>query len=408
MSAAVGPLAGLRVIDLTRILAGPTATQMLGDLGADVIKIERPGGGDDTRAWGPPYLRDDAGTDTTEAAYFLSANRNKRSVTIDLGHDTGRELVRRMVSRADVFVENFKVGDMAKFGLAYEDLSTEAPGLVYCSISGFGQTGPYAARPGYDFLAQGMGGIMSLTGEPDGPPLKAGVGIADIMCGMYAAIAILAAVRHREQTGEGQRIDLGLLDTQVAWLANEGLSYLVSGRVPHRIGNAHPNIVPYQAFATQDSHVIIAVGNDAQFRRFCTFAGAPALADDARFATNAARVRHRDALIPQLETLVATRPTAAWLDGLQALKVPCGPVYSLDQVFADPQVRDRGMERRMPHPLGASNETPVISNPIRLSETPVTYRRPPPVLGEHTDEVLQDLLGLDRAAIDKLRADGVI
>lgn len=402
-----GPLAGLRVLDLSRILAGPCATQLLGDLGADVIKVERPGTGDDTRGWGPPFLKNAEGADTTESAYYLSTNRNKRSVTIDLGNPEGQALVRRLAGGADVVVENYKVGQMALWGLGYDDLSRDAPGLVYCSISGFGQTGPYAPRPGYDFLIQGMGGLMSITGEADGPPVKVGVAVSDIVCGLYAAVAVLGALRHRDATGQGQHIDLGLLDTQVAWLMNQGLNYLTSGTAPGRLGNAHPNIVPYQAFEASDGYIILAVGNDAQFRRFCAFAGKPGLAEDPRFATNRERVRNRETLVVVIAPLMREHPVRHWLDGLEAVNVPCGPVNSLDQVFADPQVIHRNMEIAMKHPL-ANGDVRLIGNPIKLSETPVTYRHPPPLLGEHTDAVLEEVLGLSPEERNRLRAAKVI
>jgi len=402
-----GPLAGLRVLDLSRILAGPCATQLLGDLGADVIKVERPGAGDDTRGWGPPYLKNAEGADTTESAYYLGTNRNKRSVTIDLSNPEGQALARRMAGASDVVVENYKVGQMAGWGLGYDDLSRDAPGLVYCSISGFGQTGPYAPRPGYDFLIQGMGGLMSITGEADGPPIKVGVAVSDIVCGLYAAVAVLGALRHRDATGRGQHIDLGLLDTQVAWLMNQGLNYLTSGTAPGRLGNAHPNIVPYQAFEASDGYIILAVGNDAQFRRFCAFAGQPGLAEDPRFATNRQRVRNREALVVVIEPLIREHPVRHWLDGLEAVNVPCGPVNGLDQVFADPQVIHRNMEIAMKHPL-ADTDVRLIGNPIKLSETPVTYRHPPPLLGEHTDAVLEEVLGLGPEERNRLRAAKVI
>jgi crotonobetainyl-CoA:carnitine CoA-transferase CaiB-like acyl-CoA transferase len=403
------PLDGLRVFDLARILAGPTATQLLGDLGADVIKIERPGAGDDTRKWGPPYLAGRDGADTGEAAYYLSSNRNKRSVTIDVSKPEGATLARRLIAACDIFVENFKVGDMARYGLSYADLRSEFPRLIYCSITGFGQTGPYAPRAGYDMLAQGLGGVMSVTGETDGPPLKVGVGIADVMCGMYATVAILAALHHREKTGEGQYIDLSLLDTQVAWLINVGLNYLVSGQVPGRVGNRHPNIVPYDVLATKDGrHVILAVGNDRQFAKFCKFAGAPALSDDPRFKTNDGRVRNRRALYDLLPEIVRGKTQEEWIDGLAAVGVPCSPVNTIDQVFADPQVQARGMKVSMPHPLSASGLVDLIANPIKYSATPVTYRLAPPYLGQHTDEVLRELLRMPDSEIAALRSAGAI
>jgi len=402
-----GPLAGLRVLDLSRVLAGPCATQILGDLGADIIKVERPGAGDDTRAWGPPYLKDSKGADTSESAYYMSTNRNKRSVTIDLGNPEGQALVRRMAGSSDVLVENYKVGQMAGWGLGYDDLSGDAPGLVYCSISGFGQTGPYAPRPGYDFLIQGMGGLMSITGEADGPPVKVGVAVSDIVCGLYSAVAVLGALRHRDATGRGQHIDLGLLDTQVAWLMNQGLNYLTSGTAQGRLGNAHPNIVPYQAFEASDGYLILAVGNDAQFQRFCAFAERPSIAEDPRFATNRERVRNRESLTPMIGAVIREHSVRYWLEGLEAVNVPCGPVNTVDQVFADPQVTHRNMEVSMEHPL-AGGGARLIGNPIKFSETPVTYRQPPPLLGEHTDAVLEEVLGLNAEQRDRLRAAKVI
>ncbi|MCH8997518.1 MAG: CoA transferase [Proteobacteria bacterium] len=403
-----GPLHGLRVFDLTRILAGPTCTQILGDLGAEVIKVERPGSGDDTRRFGPPFLKDGAGRETAESAYFLSSNRNKRSVTLDLTQPEGQALARRLVGRCDVLVENFKHGGLAKYGLGYAQLEAECPGLVYCSITGFGQTGPYASKPGYDVLIQGMGGFMSLTGAPDGAPQKAGVPIADLMAGMYAAVAINAALRHREATGEGQYIDIGMLDTQVAMLTIQGLNYLATGQAPKRLGNAHPNIVPYQTFATADGDIILAVGNDAQFQRFCAFAGVAELADDEKFSTNEARVRNRDELIERLAPVLAGQASRHWIEGLAARNVSCGPINTLDQVFADPQVVARGMKLEMPHPAVGGAPVPLIASPIRMSATPPSYRHPPPMLGQHTDEVLGELLGLDQAELAGLRERGVI
>ena len=403
-----GPLHGLRVFDLTRILAGPTCTQILGDLGAEVIKIERPGSGDDTRRFGPPFLKDDAGRETAESAYFLSSNRNKRSLTLDLTQPEGQALARRLVARCDVLVENFKHGGLAKYGLGYEQLQAECPGLVYCSITGFGQTGPYAAKPGYDVLIQGMGGFMSTTGEPDGAPQKAGIPIADLMAGMYAAVAINAALRHREATGEGQYIDIGMLDTQVAMLTIQGLNYLATGQVPKRLGNAHPNIVPYQTFATADGDIILAVGNDAQFQRFCGFAGVAELADAEKFSTNEARVRNRDELTERLTPVLAGRPSRHWIEGLEACNVSCGPINTIDQVFADPQVVARGMKLEMLHPAAGETPIPHIASPIRMSATPPSYAHPPPLLGQHTDEVLEELLGLGPEELAALRERGVI
>jgi crotonobetainyl-CoA:carnitine CoA-transferase CaiB-like acyl-CoA transferase len=402
------PLAGLRVFDLTRILAGPTCTQLLADLGAEVIKIERPGQGDDTRKWGPPYVVDKDGHETGTSAYYLSANRNKRSVTLDIATDAGRDLALKLIAESDILVENFKAGGLKKYGLSYDDVKAHAPHIIYCSITGFGQTGPYSDRAGYDYLAQGMGGIMSLTGEPEGAPMKVGIGIADIMCGMYASSAILAALHHRHQTGQGQHIDLALLDTQVAWLSYEGLNYLTSGQVPERRGNEHPNIVPYKTMPAADGYVILAVGNDRQFQRFCAVAGRPDLAEDPRFATNAERVRNRRELYPILEALTPAKTQDEWVEALNARGVPCGPVNTLDRVFADPQIQHRGMQIRMDYPDAGSGKVDLIGNPIGFSRTPVDYRRPPPKLGEHTDAVLGEALGLDAAEIADLRRKGVI
>lgn len=403
-----GALEGLKVLDLTRILAGPTCTQLLGDLGADVIKIERPGAGDDTRKWGPPYLKNPDGEERPESAYYLSANRNKRSVGIDLARPEGQRLVRRLMAECDIVVENFKVGGLAKFGLSYDQVKDDFPALIYCSITGFGQTGPYAPRAGYDYLAQGIGGIMSVTGDPDGPPMKVGVGISDVMCGMYATVSILAAVRHRDMTGHGQLIDLALLDTQVAWLINEGLNYLTSGQVPRRLGNAHPNIVPYQLFDTSDGHFILAVGNDAQFGRFCDFAGVPELAVDARFENNSLRIVNRQQLIDLLMPVLRRRPSEYWIDGLAKLGVPAGPVNDLGQVFADRQVLHRGMKISLPDAGAQGGAVDLIGNPIKMSRTPVTYRRAPPGLGQHTTEVLKEVLGMDDAELQKLKTEGLI
>ncbi|NNG02585.1 MAG: CoA transferase [Inquilinus sp.] len=406
-SATAPPLTGLRVLDMTRVLAGPSATQMLGDLGADVVKLERPGTGDDTRGWGPPYLRDADGAETTESAYYVSANRNKRSLTVDFTHAEGQRLTRALAARAEVLVENFKPGTLDRYDLGYNHLKTELPGLVYCSITGFGGTGPYAPRPGYDFLIQAMGGIMSLTGDPDGQPMKVGVAIADLMAGMYAAVAILAALRHRDATGRGQHIDMSLLDAQVAWLSNAGQYYLTGGTVTPRLGNGHPTIVPYQAFAAADGHLILAVGNDGQFARFCAVAGRPELAADPRFASNPARVRNRAELVPIVAALIAARRRDEWLRSLEAATVPCGPINTIDQVFADPQVVAREMKIAMSHPL-APDPVDLIGSPIKLSETPVGYRRPPPTLGQHTDEVLGDWLAMPEEEVAVLRGAGVI
>ena len=382
-----GPLSGVKVLDLSRILAGPTCTQLLGDLGASVIKIENPvTGGDDTRQWGPPYVADENGVDSDLSAYFMSANRNKRSVAIDITEPAGQVEVKRLATMADIVIENFKPGGLSKYGLDYPGLSTVNPRLVYCSISGFGQTGPNRDQPGYDLMAQGYGGIMSLTGEPDGSPMKVGVGIADVMCGMYATVGLLAALRHRDQTDEGQHIDLSLVDAQIAWLINEGVNYLQTDQVPLRRGNGHPNIVPYDVYATQDGHVIIAVGNDSQFKRFTAFLDVPELSMDTRFATNPARLSNRDALNAVLRPALEQKTMDEVLAGLQALKVPVGPVQRLDQVFASDQVEARNMSVEMEADPG---KVTLLGNPLNFSRTPVTYRRPPPVFGADTDAVLK-------------------
>jgi crotonobetainyl-CoA:carnitine CoA-transferase CaiB-like acyl-CoA transferase len=407
-------LAGVRVLDLSRVLAGPWCTQTLADLGADVIKVERPAsgshpGGDDTRGWGPPFLQDRAGGDTGEAAYYLGCNRNKRSITIDLAQPEGQALVRRLVAECGVLVENFKVGDMARYGLDATTLLAAHPRLVYCSITGFGQTGPYRDRAGYDYAIQGLGGLMSVTGErddrPGGGPQKVGVAVADLFTGLYATVAILAALRHRDATGCGQHIDMALLDTQVAMLANLGANYLVTGVAPVRAGNAHQNIVPYQVFEAADGYLILAVGNDGQFVKFCEVAGCQALARDERFVRNADRVRHRDLLIPLLAQRMRTRSKQQWLSALEAAKVPCGPINDLAEVFADPQVHARGMAVPVPHPL--SDSLRLVANPIKLSATPVQVSRAPPLLGQHTDEVLAGL-GIDAAECARLRRRGIV
>lgn len=408
-------LQGIRVLDLSRVLAGPWCTQTLADLGADVIKIERPGTGDDTRGWGPPFLKDDQGRDTAEAAYYLGANRNKRSVTCDIAKPQGQALVRALAAHCHVFVENFKVGDMARYGLDYASLRQVNPALVYCSITGFGQTGPYRERAGYDYAIQGMGGLMSITGERDdlgGGPQKVGVAVADLFTGMYATVAILAAVRHAERTGEGQHVDMALLDTQVAMLANLGANYLVSGQVPGRAGNAHQNIVPYQVFevaAAPDGHkdhIILAVGNDGQFAKFCDVAGRPELASDARFARNQDRVRNRAVLVPLLEAIMRTRGKAQWLAALETAKVPCGAINNLAEVFADPQVAQREMVDTWQHPLKQGLR--LVASPMKLGTTPVRTDLPPPLLGEHTAQVLGELLGWGPEQLAALQEDKVI
>lgn len=402
-----GPLHGLRVLDLTRILAGPSATQIMADLGADVIKVEKPREGDDTRKWGPPFLKDAQGRETTESAYYLSANRGKRSVSIDFTRPEGQALLRRLLSSCDVLFENFKPGTLDKYGLGYAQLKTEYPGLVYCSLSGFGQTGPWRDRAGYDFLVQGLGGIMSLTGPADGAPYKVGVAVADLMAGMYALTGILAALHHKQKTGQGQYVDISLLDTQLAWLSNAGQYYLTGGAVTPRMGNAHPTIVPYEAFAAQDGHVILAVGNDRQFADFCAFAGRPEIAADPRFAKNADRVRHRGVLVPLVAEIIAARPRAHWIQGLEPLGVPCGPVNDLAQAFALPPVHAREMTVEVPHPA-TPDPVRLIGTPLKFSETPATVRAAPPTLGQHTEDVLTDLLRLTRDEIDDLRNKGAI
>ena len=414
-NAAMNSLEGIRVLDLSRVLAGPWCTQTLADLGADVIKIERPSAGDDTRNWGPPFLPTADGRESHESAYYLGANRNKRSVTCDIAQPEGQALVRELAEHCDVFIENFKVGDMARYGLDYASLTAINPRLVYCSLTGFGQSGPYAPRAGYDYIIQGMGGLMSVTGERDdlnGGPQKVGVAVADLFTGMYATVGILAALRHAERTGEGQYLDMALLDTQVAMLANLGANYLVSDQAPGRMGNAHQNIVPYQVFEVAPradggkDFIILAVGNDGQYAKFCEVAGRPDLASEPRFVKNADRVRHRAELVPLLEAVMKTRPKADWLSALEAAKVPCGAINSLDEVFADPQVQARGMVTHWQHPLRA--DLPLVSSPIKLERTPVRTDRPPPMLGQHTDEVLGELLGVDAARLATLRDRQVI
>ncbi|NCX14889.1 MAG: CoA transferase, partial [Burkholderiaceae bacterium] len=389
----MGALSHIRVLDLSRVLAGPWCAQNLADLGAQVIKVERPGAGDDTRHWGPPFAKDPNGQDTTESAYYISINRNKKSITLDISTPEGQAIVRDLVKTSDVVIENYKVGQLAKYGLDYLSLCAIKPNLIYCSITGFGQSGPYQHRPGYDFILQGMGGFMSITGEadhlPGGGPQKAGVAIVDLFTGMYASSAILAAVIHRDRSGEGQYIDMALLDTQVAMLANISSNYLCSGVSPHRWGNAHPNVVPYQTFQTSDSWIIVAVGNDSQFRNFVKAGNREALADDPRFATNPARIEHRAALIPLLVEMVKEKTKAQWITLLEAAGVPCGPINNLQEVFENEQVIARGIEMHVPHPTAGTMK--LVASPMRLSKTPVEVRMPPPLLGQHTDEVLREL-----------------
>jgi crotonobetainyl-CoA:carnitine CoA-transferase CaiB-like acyl-CoA transferase len=401
-----GPLAGFRVLDLSRILAGPWASQMLADLGAEVIKIERPVQGDDTRGWAPPYMPDESGNATSESAYFHGANRGKLSVCIDISSLQGQQLIRQLAEQCDVFIENFKVDGLKKYGLDYASIKAINPKLVYCSITGFGQTGPYRERAGYDFMIQAMGGLMSVTGDPQGEPMKVGVALSDVMTGLYAANAIQAALIHRLRGGEGQYIDLALLDVQVATLANQAMNYLASGVNPRRLGNAHPNIVPYQTFQTADGYLILAIGNDAQFARFCDLAGRPELAKDERFTTNSKRVKNREFLIPDLVEIMQSQDTDAWLEQLNQQGIPCGLIANIDQVFDNPQVQHRGMRLEIDHP--AAGKVPSVANPIRLSQSAVTYDRAPPLLGQHTEQVLHDLLKLDKEHIGQLKSDGIV
>lgn len=386
------PLTGIRVLDLSRVLAGPFCAQTLADLGADVIKVERPGRGDDTRAWGPPYVRDAQGNETSESAYFTSTNRNKRSIAIDIASPAGADVVRKLASQCDVLIENFKVGGLKKYGLDYDSLKPTMPGLVYCSITGFGQNGPFAHRPGYDFMIQGMGGLMSITGErddlPGGGPQKAGVAVTDVFTGLYGAVAILGALRERDASGLGQHIDLALLDCHVAMLSNQNLNYMTSGQAPTRAGNAHQNVVPYQVFKTSDSYMILAVGNDAQFKAFCQVAGHPEWAADERFVTNSVRIVNRQVLIPMIEDIMRTRTQKRWMSELEAVGVPCGPIQNIDQVFDHPQVKARELWRHIPHPV--AGQAPTTASPMNFSATPVQYTRHAPMLGEHTQEVLRE------------------
>ena len=405
-----GALSQIRVLDLSRVLAGPWAGQILGDLGAEVIKVERPGSGDDTRHWGPPYLKDERGENTSEAAYYLSANRNKQSLTLDFTRPEGQQIVRDLVASSDVLLENFKVGGLAAYGLDYESLKAINPKLIYCSITGFGSDGPYANRAGYDFMIQGLGGLMSLTGraedEEGAGPVKSGVALTDILTGLYATVGVLAALNHREQSGVGQHVELALLDVQVACLANQAMNYLTTGVVPKRMGNAHPNIVPYQDFPTADGDIILTIGNDGQFGKFAEVAGHPEWAHDPRFASNKARVAHRKELVPLIRQVTVFRTTAEWVTALEEAGVPCGPINDLAQVFADPHVQARGLRVDIAHPLAGT--VPQVASPIRLSCTPVKYRKGPPLLGEHSEALLQQLLGLDDEQILALRRSGVI
>ncbi len=406
----IAPLDNIRVLDMSRILAGPWAAQTLADLGAEVIKIERPGSGDDTRGWGPPFLDDADGNPTGEAAYFMCANRGKKSVALDISKPEGQELLRNLAAESDILIENYKVGGLARYGLGYDDLKKINKGLVYCSITGFGQTGPLKDRAGYDFLIQAMGGLMSVTGEKDGEPgagpQKIGVALTDVLTGLYTAIAALSAIARRGETGEGVHIDMALLDVTVATMANQALNYLVTGVSPVRLGNSHPNIVPYQAFATADDHVIVAVGNDSQFQRYCAAAGRAEVAADERFATNPARVANREILIAMIEDWMREKTAAEWISALEEVGVPCGPINDMEQVFASPQIEHRGMRIEMPHAIAGA--VPLVASPIRFSGEELAYVNPPPALGQHTDEVLRGILGMDDAAIGRLREKGVI
>jgi len=405
-----GPLSHIRVLDLSRVLAGPWAAQNLADLGAEVIKIERPGTGDDTRGWGPPYMRDAAGRDSSEAAYFQSVNRNKKSVTLDIAKPEGQKIARELAAKCQVLIENYKVGTLKRYGLGYETLKDDNPSLIYCSVTGFGQDGPYAPRPGYDFIFQGMGGLMSITGERDGQPgagpQKVGIAITDVLTGMYASVAILAAITHRERTGQGQYIDAALLDTIVAFNANQIVSYFASGKIPQRYGNAHAQVVPYEVFPTADGHIILAVGNDSQFASFCQAAGCAELSEEARFKTNSARIVHRGELIPLIAEVMRTRTKREWIEALEAANVPCGPINNMKEVFEDPQVLHRQLRVDMPHPLGGTAS--VVRSPLRLSETPVEYRLAPPTLGQHNEEILKGLLGRSDADLKQLKSAGIV
>jgi crotonobetainyl-CoA:carnitine CoA-transferase CaiB-like acyl-CoA transferase len=404
-----GPLSHIRVLDLSRVLAGPWATQILADFGAEVIKIEKPGEGDDTRGWGPPFITNADGS-KGDAAYFLSTNRGKSSVAIDMATPEGQKLIRALAAKSDVVLENFKVGGLKKYGLDYESLKAVKPDLVYCSLTGFGQTGPYAKRAGYDFMIQGMGGIMSVTGQPDGAPgaepMKIGVAFADIMTGLYAAIGMLGALVHRQRTGEGQYVDISLLDSQVGVLANQALNYLVGGVAPTRLGNAHPNIVPYQTFATADGHIIMAVATDRQFKEYCAIIGVPHLAEDERFKLNRGRVMNRANLIPLLVEPMKARTTAGWIAAFESAAIPCGPINAIDEVFEDPQVKARGLQIELTRADGT--KIPGVANPLRFSQTPITYDRPPPAMGEGTARVLAEVLGLSEEEIARVRSGGAI
>jgi crotonobetainyl-CoA:carnitine CoA-transferase CaiB-like acyl-CoA transferase len=405
-----GPLSHIRVLDLSRVLAGPWAGQNMADLGAEVIKVERPKTGDDSRAYGPPWMKDEQGHETSEAAYFMAANRGKKSITVNLTHPEGQALVRELAAKCDVLIENYKVGDLDRYGLGYKDLSKINPGLVYCSVTGFGQTGPFREKPGYDFMAQGMAGLMSVTGIPDGEPgggpMRVGVPVIDIFTGMYATIGINAALAHRAVTGLGQHVDVALLDSCIALLANQGMTYLSTGESPKRLGNTHPSIVPYQVFPTADGSVILACGNDNLFAKFCAAAHREDLPQDERFTKNANRVKHRATLVPVLEDIFKQRSTEDWVNALETAGVPCGPINTVAQAFANPQVQSRGMQIQLPHPL--AGQVPLMGSPMKFSGTPIEHKLPPPVLGQHAEEILEKVLGMDAPAREKLRASGAM
>ena len=404
------PLTGIRVLDMSRILAGPWSAQTFADLGAEVIKIERPGTGDDTRSWGPPFVKDRAGNETDEAAYFMSANRGKKSLTVDIAEPEGQAIVRELAAKSDILLENYKVGGLARYGLGYDDLKRINPGIIYCSITGFGQTGPYRERAGYDFMIQAMGGIMSVTGEaddrPGGGPQKIGIALTDVLTGLYTTVAALSALRLRDETGEGQHVDMALFDVTAATMANQALNFLVTGNAPGRLGNAHPNIVPYQAFATSDDYVIVAVGNDAQYGRFCEVGGRPDLAADERYSSNALRVQNREELVPLIEEMMRAKTRAEWLSELEAVGVPCGPINNLAQLFDDPQVKARGTRMDLPHPVAGT--VPQVANPIKYSNAELAYGQAAPTLGQHTEEILTGLLGKKPAELAKLRDAGIV
>ena len=407
---AQGPLAGIRVLDMSRILAGPWIGQLLADLGAEVIKIERPGKGDDTRAWGPPFVKDRDGNDTSDAAYFMCTNRGKQSLTLDIAKPEGQQIIRELAQKSDVLLENYKVGDLKRYGLDYDTLSALNPRLIYCSVTGFGQTGPYRDRAGYDFMIQGMAGVMSITGErddlPGGGPQKVGVAIADLMTGMYSTVGIVSALHERHASGKGQHIDMALLDCTVGWLANQNANYLIGGEVPKRMGNAHPNVMPYQTFKTKDGDIIIATGNDGQFQRLCAAAGIPEVGTDARYANNALRIKNRDTCTASIAVELKKKTTVEWVALLETVGVPCGPINRLDDVYADPQVQARGLKINVPHPKAGT--VPLVANPIKFSRTPLAYDRPPPLIGEHVEDVLRGLLGKSDAEIAVLREKKIL